>query len=98
MLVAFGVLVVPCIFAYFFVTLASAYDGDCGGLMPFLAGARPCSLLEYLLREALFLALVATGFLVWEHWVAIVLLVAVPVALGLLFRRLGHQSEARASK
>jgi hypothetical protein len=98
MFLVFGVLVVPCIFAYYFVMLASAYDGNCGGLMPFLAGAKPCSLLGYLFRDALFLALLATGFLVREHWVAIVLLAAVPVALGLLLRGLVRPSEVRASK
>src|SRR5262245_10986660 len=40
-----------------------SYQGQCGGLFPWLAGPKPCSLMDYLWSELLFLGLI--GFFYW---------------------------------
>jgi len=40
-----------------------SYHGECGGLLPWLAGPRPCSLPDYLWSELLFLTLLG-----WLYW------------------------------
>lgn len=65
------------------VQIAFAYDGKCGGLFPFLAGPRPCSIWEYI-RESVLFALV----ILWiEYWPFAVALLIVPASLGYLLDR-----------
>jgi hypothetical protein len=71
------------------VMLAISYDGKCGGFMPWLASAKPCTLAEYVLNNVTVLALI-----VWfEFWPFIIAVLALPVGVGyMLDRRAANHS------
>ena len=65
------------------VSVASSYDGKCGGLMPWLAGPKPCSFWEYISGNVLLVALI-----LWEgYWPLVLALLVVPISVGYLFDR-----------
>ena len=67
--------------------IAFSYDGKCGGLMPFLAGPRPCSFWEYLSGTA-----VLTIAILWgTYWPHVLGLLVVPTAVGYLLDRRAHK-------
>ena len=82
----YGALAVPSLLAMVLVAeSALSYQGKCGGLMPFLAGPRPCSFWEYASASLEFTALV-----LWDaYWPLIVLLLLIPPAVGYLLDRKG---------
>jgi len=60
--------------------IAFAYDGECGGLMPFLAGPRPCSFWEYFSGWLLVVVLS-----LWDtYWPLVLALFLVPTSVGYL--------------
>jgi hypothetical protein len=65
------------------VLLALSYDGKCGGFLPWLASAKPCTLAEYVLNNVTLLALI-TWF---EFWPFIVVVLALPVCVGYMLDR-----------
>jgi hypothetical protein len=65
------------------VQLALRYDGKCGGLFPFLAGPRPCSLWEHV-RDS---ALLGIAILWIEYWPIVLALLVVPVGVGYVLDR-----------
>ena len=71
------------------VWLTLSYDGKCGGFLPWLAGARPCTLADYVVGNVLLFALI-----VWvEYWPFIIALLALPVGVGyVLDRRSEHHA------
>ncbi len=70
------------------VLLAFTYDGTCGGLMPWLAAARKCTLAEYLSGFIALLALIA----VKDYWPALLALLALPIAVGHVLDRRRHRA------
>ena len=50
--------VLSCFVIAIVVQIAFSFNGQCGGLIPFLAGPRPCSFWEYFSGQALFVLLV----------------------------------------
>jgi hypothetical protein len=71
------------------VWLTLSYDGKCGGFLPSLAGAKPCTLAEYVVGNASLLALI-----VWtEYWPFIIALLVLAVGIGYaLDRRSEHNA------
>jgi hypothetical protein len=71
------------------VQIAFAYDGTCGGFIPFLAGPKPCSFWEYISGSVLLVALI-----LWdEYWPLVLALLVVPASVGYLIDR---QAQKRA--
>ena len=61
--------------------LAYQFDGQCGGLMPFLSGPHNCSLIEFLATDAFFITLF---FIVFNSpWILIFLLLTTLIGYGL---------------
>jgi hypothetical protein len=65
------------------VQFAFSYDGKCGGLMPFLAGPRPCSFWEYISGAVLLAVLILWG----TYWPFVLALLVVPASVGYLLDR-----------
>ena len=60
------------------VLLAGSYDGKCGGYLPWLAGAKPCTLFEYVSGN-----LLLVGVVVWSsYWPILLFLLLMPAAAG----------------
>jgi hypothetical protein len=60
--------------------IAFTYDGKCGGLIPWLAGPKPCSFWEYVSGSSS-----ATFIIVWlAYWPFILALLLVPPITGLI--------------
>jgi hypothetical protein len=71
------------------VQIAFAYDGTCGGFIPFLAGPKPCSFWEYISGSVLLVVLI-----LWdEYWPLVLALLVVPASVGYLVDR---QAKKRA--
>ena len=65
------------------VWLTLSYDGKCGGFLPWLAAAKPCTLAEYVVGDLSLLALITwTGY-----WPLIIVLLALPVGIGYVLDR-----------
>ena len=62
----------------FTISYALSYNGKCGGFLPWLAAAQPCTLGEYVAGNLSLLTLIVFR----EYWLAIVLLLALPVGIG----------------
>jgi hypothetical protein len=73
------------------VVIGLSYDGKCGGFMPWLAGARPCSLLTYVTGNVALLAALL-GFTYWPIALALLLL---PPFVGYLLDRRDRGREGR---
>jgi hypothetical protein len=80
--------VLSCLVIAIVIQIAFSFNGQCGGLMPFLAGPRPCSFWEYFSGEAYFVLLIL-GVTYWPF--ALVLLV-VPISVGYLLERLRNRA------
>ena len=65
-----------------------SFKGQCGGLMPFLAGPRPCSFWEYFSGQALFVLLIVRE----TYWPFVMLLLIVPISVGYLLDRLQNRA------
>jgi hypothetical protein len=65
------------------VQIALSYDGKCGGLIPALAGPKPCPFWEYMTAQVSFTALI----LALTYWPLIVALLVLPAAAGYLLDR-----------
>jgi hypothetical protein len=72
------------------VQIAFAYDGKCGGFIPFLAGPRPCSLWEYISGAVPLFVLI----LLDEYWSLVLAVLVVPASVGYLVDR---QAQKRAA-
>ena len=74
------------------VQLALAYEGKCGGLFPFLAGPRPCSVWEHVRESTMF----SIAILWIEYWPLVLALMVVPTSAGyLLDRRARRESRKK---
>ena len=71
------------------VLMTFSYDGKCGGFMPWLASAKPCTLGEYVLNNVTLLALIAW----FEFWPFVILILALPVGIGYILDR-RHKRDA----
>ena len=82
---AFGIIL--CAALAFVVCMGFGYDGTCGGFFPGLSARRPCSFVDYMLGDALAIAMI---FAV-SYW---------PVALALLLMApaVGYFLDCRASR
>ena len=69
--------------------LTFSFDGNCGGFLPWLAAAKPCTLADYLSGNLALLALI-----VWtEYWPLVIALLALPIGIGyVLDRRRGRHA------
>jgi hypothetical protein len=72
------------------VQIASSYDGKCGGLMPFLAGPRPCSIWEYVSGAVL----LSISILLGTYWPLVLALLVIPPSVGYLLDRRVHKRAA----
>jgi hypothetical protein len=63
--------------------LAASYDGKCGGYLPEISAARPCTLAAYVVGWDSLFALIA----IREYWPLIIVLLALPVGIGYLLDR-----------
>jgi len=72
------------------VQIAFSYDGKCGGLIPFLAGPRPCSFLEYVSGGVLLSISILWG----TYWPLVLVLLVVPASVGYLLDRRVHKRAA----
>ena len=79
-----------CIAIAFVVQLAFAYDGKCGGFLPWLAGPKACSFWEYIWGTSLSVALI----LLDTYWPLILALLVLPAFVGYLFDRRGRRRAA----
>ena len=71
------------------VWLALSYDGRCGGMMSWLAAAKPCARAEYVAGTLSLLTLIVLT----EYWPFVLAWFGVPVAIGyLLDRSAGHRA------
>jgi hypothetical protein len=75
-----------CIAIVLVVQLGFAYDGKCGGFLPWLAGPKACSFWEYLSGTSLSVALI----LLDTYWPFILALLVLPAFVGYLFDRRGR--------
>jgi hypothetical protein len=80
-----------CIASVFLVRIGASYDGNCGGFLPWLAGARPCSFWEYMAGTVL-LVTVVLGATYWP--VILALLVLALVGVWIARRRQGDEPPA----
>ena len=65
------------------IWLMISYDGKCGGYMPEISAARPCTLAAYVVGWVTLLALIAIS----EYWPLIIVLLPLPVGIGYLLDR-----------
>jgi len=65
------------------VQIAFSYDGKCGGLMPFLAGPKPCPFWEYVSGGAI----LALAILWGTYWPLILALLVLATAIGYFLDR-----------
>ena len=79
-----------CIAIILLVQIGASYDGECGGLLPALAGSRVCSFSEYVLGNLLLFALL----LATEYWPLALALLFVPPFAGYLLDRLARDDAA----
>jgi hypothetical protein len=73
------------------VQIAFSYDGKCGGLMPFLAGPRPCSFWQYVSGGIL----LSISILLGTYWPLVVALLVVPTSVGFLLDIRVHKRAAQ---
>ena len=78
-----GVLALAIVALWDLVGTARSYDGQCGGILPFLAGPHPCSFREYMSGSVTFGAWVVLH----ELWYLVVAVLAVPALAGYLVDR-----------
>jgi hypothetical protein len=73
------------------VILAISYDGSCGGFLPWLAAAKPCSFVDYVFGNLTLLALIF-----WvEFWPIIIVVLALPVGVGYMLDRRTARNAAK---
>jgi hypothetical protein len=65
------------------IWLMVSYDGKCGGYLPEISAAKPCTLAAYVVGWVSLLALIAIG----EYWPFIIVLLVLPIGIGLLLDR-----------
>lgn len=65
------------------IWLVVSYDGKCGGYLPEISAARPCTLAAYVVEWATLLALMVIS----EYWPLIIVLFLLPVGIGYLLDR-----------
>jgi hypothetical protein len=76
------------------VYLMLSYDGTCGGVMPWLAAAKPCARTHYVLGTLSVIIL-----LVWTaYWPAIVAWVGLPISIAYLLERRGDATRFGADR
>jgi hypothetical protein len=83
-----ALIVLSCFVIAIAVQIAFSFKGQCGGLMPFLAGPRPCSFWEYFSGQALFVLLIVRE----TYWLFVLLLLIVPISVGYLLDRLQNRA------
>jgi hypothetical protein len=76
-----GIFILLLILAWMIIHTAISYDGTCGGLLPFMGTARPCSLLEYLQNDLSF----ALAVILAEFWWGIAAILLIPSLVGYWF-------------
>ena len=59
-----------------------SYNGECGGYLPWLASAKPCTLKEY----------VNLVVVVFKHWPLVIAAMGLPIAIGLIRYLLDRQN------
>jgi hypothetical protein len=65
-----------------------SYNGECGGYLPWLASAKPCTLKEYV--DGNFWLLVVVVF---KHWPLVIVAMGLPIAIGLIRYLLDRQTK-----
>jgi hypothetical protein len=65
---------------YAIVNAAASYNGKCGGLIPFLSAAAPCSFWEWFFSDLSFTLSIA----LYEFWWLIACVIVVPAVAGYL--------------
>jgi hypothetical protein len=78
-----GLTVLVCLVVLIVVMIAFSFNGQCGGLMPFLSGPRPCSFWEYFSGETYLTLLIVLV----TYWPVVLGLLVVPVSVGYLLDR-----------
>ncbi len=73
-----GIILLLVGFAFITINIAVDYNGQCGGLLPFLAGTTECSFTQYFSQNIQFTLLI----LVTQFWWAILFILLIPTLAG----------------
>jgi hypothetical protein len=69
-----------CFFGSSILWSVYSYNGECGGYLPWLASAKPCTLQEYVAGNFwLLVAIVFNGY-----WLVVILAMGLPIVIGLI--------------
>jgi hypothetical protein len=77
-----------CFFGASILWSVYSYNGECGGFLPWLASAKPCTMKEYVVGNFWLLVIIIFDV----YWPLAILAMALPIAIGLIRYRIDRQN------